>query len=198
MAASIASASILLIDPAPELHEIIRRYFSSALVNVCSSYKKAVMYIPLNLYQVVICPQRIASVDGYSLLSLNRLHHPCSPFIVTTEREEVAAVRQAIEQGALGFLHGTTTTPNIICIIEDLLSLYQLRCSLERGATWTTKYSHQLRRNLIRKSRMLSDTRQDNRVMCEQTLTAVEGSTLAFQAQANHLLSEARQRMWEY
>jgi DNA-binding NarL/FixJ family response regulator len=157
-----------------------------------------VTYIPRNLYEVVICPQRIAALNGYSLLGLNRLHHPCSPFIVTTERAEVADVRQAIEQGALGFLHGTTTTSNMICIIEDLLSLYRLRCSLERRTTWTTTYRDQLQRNPIRQSTMPSATRQEKRVMCEQTVTAIEGSMLAFQARANQLVSEARQKMWEY
>jgi hypothetical protein len=34
-------------------------------------------------------------------------------------------------------------------------------------------------------------------VMCKQSLTVVEGSMQTFQAQANHLVSEARQRMWD-
>lgn len=192
------SSSILLIEPAPALCEIIQRYLPAAIVDICSSLKEAVKYIRLNSYQVVICPQRIASLDGYSLLSLNRLHNPCSPFIVTTERKEVADVRQAIEHGALGFLHGTTTTSNIISIVEGLLALYRLRASLEDRMKWATNFRDQLRRSPPhRKSQMWSGIRQNNRVLCKQSLTVVEGSMQTFQAQANHLVSEARQRMWD-
>ena len=154
--------------------------------------------MPLNPYQVVICPQSIASRDGYSLLSLNLLHHPRSPFIVTAERKEVADVRQAIEHGALGFLHGTTTTSNIVSIVKSLLALYRLRASLDDRMKWATNCRDQLRRSPThRKSRRWSGIRQDNRVTCKQSLTAIEGSMQTFQAQANHLVSEARQRMWD-
>ncbi len=192
------SSSILLIEPAPALCEIIQRYLPAATVDICSSLKEAVKYIRLNSNQVVICPQRIASLNGYSLLSLNRLHNPCSLFIVTTERQEVADVRQAIEHGALGFLHGTTTTSKIISIIEGLLALYRLRASLEDRMQWATNFRDQLRRSPPhRKSQRWSGIRPNDRVMCKQSLTVVEGSMQTFQAQANHLVSEARQRMWD-
>ena len=192
------SSSILLIEPAPALCEIIRRCLPAAIVDSCSSLKDAVKSIRLNSYHVVICPQRIASLDGYSLLSLNRLHHPCSPFIVTTERKEVADVRQAIEHGALGFLHGTTTTSKIISIVEGLLALYRLRASLEDRMKWATNFRDQLQRSPPhRKSPRWSGIRPNDRVMCKQSLTVVEGSMQTFQAQANHLVSEARQRMWD-
>lgn len=192
------SSSILLIEPAPALCEIIQRCLPAAIVDSCSSLKEAVKSIRLNSYQVVICPQRIASLNGYSLLSLNRLHNPCSPFIVTTERKEVADVRQAIEHGALGFLHGTATTSKIISIVEGLLALYRLRASLEDRMKWATNFRDHLRRSPPhRKSPRWSGIRPNDRVMCKQSLTVVEGSMQTFQAQANHLVSEARQRMWD-
>ena len=180
------------------LREIVQRYFSAPLVHVCSSFEDAVTYMPLHLYHVVICPQKIASRDQYSLLRLNQLHNPCSPFIVSTGRGEVADVRQAIDQGALGFVHGTTTSSNIILILRVLVALYRLRFSLARRMKWATTYREILQRNSIHeKSEMRCGARQDHRVMCEQTLTAIEGSMQAFQAQANSLVSEARQRMWD-
>lgn len=197
--ASTPSSSILLIEPTPALCSILYLNFPNAEVDVCSSFEEAVAHIPLTLYQVVICPQRLASRDQYSLLYLNDLHHPCAPFIVTTEGEEVANVWQAINHGALGFMHGTNnSTPTLIGIIEPLLSLYRLRFSLEGRQKWVSNFRHQLRRNAIHeKVDTLNSVKQDNRVMCEQTLTAIEGSMQAFQAQADHLTSQARQRMWE-
>ena len=106
MPTPLPSSSILLIKSSPARFEMIHRYLPAAMVETCSSFEDSVTYMPLHLYQVVIYPQRLASYNQYSLLRLNRIHHPCSPFIVTMEREEVADVRQAIEQGALGFLHG--------------------------------------------------------------------------------------------
>ena len=198
MPASLPVSSILLIEPAQALREVILRYFPDVHVDVCSTFKEAVTYMPLHLYQVVICPQSIASQDGYFLLSLNRLHHPCSPFIVTTERAEIPYVRQAIEQGALGFLHGTTTTSNIISIVKGLLALYRLRASLEDRMKSATNYRDQLRRSPTHKNaQRWSGSRQENRVMCKQALTDIVGSMQTSQAQANQLVSEARQRMWE-
>lgn len=198
MSESLPLSSILLIEPASALRKVIHQYFPAVRVDVCSTFEKAVTYMPLHLYQVVICPQSIASQDGYFLLSLNRLHHPCSPFIVTTERAEVAYVRQAIEQGALGFLHGTTTTSNIISIIEDLLALYRLRASLEDRMKSANNYRDQLRGSPThRNAQRWSGSRQENRVMCKQALTDIVGSMQTFQAQANQLVSEARQRMWD-
>ena len=198
MPALIPSASVLLIEPTQELCAIFYLNFPAAHVEVCASFEDAVAYMPLNLYQVVVCPQRIASRDGYSLLSLNRLHNPCSPFIVTTERGEVADVKQAITHGALGFLSGIGTTPIIVGIIERLLSLYRLRFSIEVRTKWVTNYGNQLQTDSISEtSAIWRGASQDNRVMCEQTLTAIEGSMEAFHAQANTLVSEARQRMWE-
>lgn len=192
------SSSILLIEPASGLRDIIQRYFPSATADIRSSLKEAVKYIRVNSYQVVIGPQRTASLDGYSLLSLNRLQNPCSPFIVTTERNEVADVRQAIEHGALGFLHGTMTTSNIISTVEGLLALYRLRASLEDRMKSATNYRDQLRRGPThRNAQRGSGTAQDNRVMCKQALTVLEDSMQTFQAQANHLVSQARQRMWD-
>ncbi|WHZ25890.1 MAG: hypothetical protein OJF51_000685 [Nitrospira sp.] len=196
--ASLPSSSILLIEPAPALSEIILRYFPSVLVEVCPSFENAVSFIPLHCYQVVICPQRLASRDQYALLRLNQRHHSWSPFIVTTEREEIAHVQRAIDAGALGFLHGATTTPTIIHSIERLLRLYRLRVSLARRAKWATDFRERLRTNPIQETwETLHVAKQDNRVMCQQTLTAIEGSMQAFRGQANDFAAEARQRMWE-
>lgn len=198
MSVSLPSSSILLIQPAPALCAILDQYFSVAIVDVCLSYETALISIPLHAYQVVICPQNIASRDQYSLLRLNQVHNPCSPFIVTTEQEEVADVRQAIDHGALGFLHGTTTTPNIILNIHCLLALYRLRFSLARRWKWVTDYRDKLWKNLTEdNSRVLSGEIYDNRVMYEQALVAIEGSILAFRNQADDRVSEARKRMWD-
>lgn len=198
MPALIPSSSVLLIEPTQELSAIFYLNFPGAHLDVCASFEEAVVYIPLNLYQIVVCPQRIASRDGYSLLSLNRLHNPCSPFIVSTEREEVADVKQAITHGAHGFLHGISTTPIIVGIIEQLLSLYRVRFSIEVRKKWVTNYGNQLQADpLCEKSEIWHGTRQDNRVMCEETLTCIKGSMQALYAQANELVSEARHRMWD-
>lgn len=199
MPASIPSSSILLVQPFLALRELINRYFSGPLAYVCFSFEDALTYMPLHDYQVVICPQSIASLDEYSLHRLNQHYHPCSPFIVTTEPQEVADVRQAIEQGALGFVHGTTTSSSIILIIQGLVALYRLRFSLARRMKWATTYRDMLRRSPMReKSEMLCGARKNSRVMREQTLTAIEGSLQVFQAQANTLVSEARRRMWDH
>lgn len=199
MSVLLPSSSILLIQPAPGLREIIHRYFPAAMVDVCSSFENALTFIPLNRYQVVICPQSIASRDQYSLLRLNRRHNYCAPFIVTTNGDEFADVKQAIDHDALGFMHGTTTTTNIVCILENLLALYRLRFSLARRWKWVTDYRDKLRSSPFPKnSGELSGEIYENRVMCEQALVAIEGSVLTFRAQADDRTSEARQRMWEH
>ena len=198
MSVSLPSSSILLIQPSPALCAILDQYFSVAIVDICLSYETAMISLPLHAYQIVICPQRLAARDQYSLLRLNQVHNPCSPFIVTTEQGEVADVRQAIDHGALGFLHGTTSTPNIILNIHSLMELYRSRFSLARRWKWVTDYRDQLQRNLIQdNSEVLRSEIYDNRVMREQALVAIEGSILVYRTQADNRVSEARKRMWD-
>ena len=198
MPISVPSSSILLIDPDPVLSATVGRYFPAATVDTCSSFEDAVTYIPLNFYQIGICPQHMASRDQYSLLHLNRLHNVFAPFIVTTDREEVPDVQQAIEHGALGFLQGTTTNPNILPIIEGLVALYRLRFSLACRWKWATDYRDQLRNDQTKDDwGELNGAIRANRVRCERTLIAIEGSILKFRTQADSLAYEARQRMWE-
>lgn len=192
------SSSILLITPDPELSATVSRYFPAVVVNTCSSFEDAVTYLSLNRYQIVVCPQRVASRDDYSLLNLNQLHNPYAPFIVTTDQDEVADVQQAIDRGALGFLHGTPTNPNIGLVLEGLMALYRLRLSLAGRWKWATDYREQIRTALTKHDgEELRGTLRDNLVMCEQTLVAIEGSILTFRSHADSLTYEARQRMWE-
>ncbi|MGC4095741.1 MAG: hypothetical protein QM706_01380 [Nitrospira sp.] len=192
------SSSILLVEPDPGLREIIHRFFPAVVVDVCASFAEAAEYLSLNHYQAVICPQRIASREQYSLLRLNQLHNSCAPFIITTDRDEAPDVQQAIDQGALGFLPETATTPTIIRTIEGLLVLYGLRFSLACRWKWLTDYRDQLRNNgMQEKSGAVSVDIREKRIMFDKTLVAIEDSILSFRVQADDLAREARLRMWD-
>jgi DNA-binding NtrC family response regulator len=193
--ASIPSSSILLIEPNPALCEIVHRYFPACTVDVSRSYEEALTYVPLSVYQVIICPQRTASLDRYALLTLNRRHNPSAPFVITMGGQDFAFVQQAIDHGALGLLDGSHTAEEVIQTVRPLLSLYSLRFSLARREKWMTDYREQLRNNPIRGT--WENALIDNRLMCEQALVAVEGSMQALRAYAGDLAAEARQRMSE-
>jgi DNA-binding NtrC family response regulator len=192
VSASIPSSSILLIEPDPSLREIVHRYFSASTVDVCSSFKDALKYVPISVYQVVVCPQKIASLDQYSLPRLNRLHNPCAPFIITTDQNEVVFVQQAIAHGVLGLLKGSPTTEDVIRTVAPLLWLYQLRFSLDRRKKWVTDFRARLRSNPVEGK---PESLIENRLMCEQALFAIESGMQALRAYAGNLADEATERM---
>jgi DNA-binding NtrC family response regulator len=191
MSGSIPSSSFFLIQPPHALSQFVDQYFSGSPVDICSSFEKALMCLPISTYQVVICPQGIASLDQYSLLRLSGLHNPCAPFIVTTGHGEFAFVQQAIDHGALGFLQESDSTADVLRTVQALVSLYRLRFSCDRREKWVADSRSQLQQHGI----TLNKTVQDNRVVCRQTLDAIAGSNQALRGHASNLVADAKERM---
>jgi hypothetical protein len=170
----------------------VHRYFPACTVDVFSSYGEALTNVPISVYQVVVCPQRTASLDHYTLLRLNRRHNPSAPFVITMDGQEFAFVHEAIDQGALGLLNGSHTAEDVVHTVRPLISLYGLRFSLARRENWMVGYREQLRNNPIQ---CTSEVLMDNRLMCERALVAVESSMLALRAHAGDLVAEAIERI---
>lgn len=198
MPASLQSVDILLIDSDTTLRETISQYLPDVTVASCSSFEEAVTHLPLHGYGVVNCPQRIASRNEYALLVLNRHHSPCTSFMVTTESGELACVQRAINEGALGFLHGTENGPTISRIIRNLLSPSRVNMAVKRRQAWISDFQGQLRKNLILdQSNLLAEATQDNRAMCKESLNAIESSMKAMRGYAGDLTAEAKWAMFE-
>jgi DNA-binding NtrC family response regulator len=190
--ASHPSTSILLIDPDPALQEILAQSFLLATADICQSFEEAVEHMPFTVYQLLICPYRIASLDQYQLLTLNLRHNPSAPFIVTMSGQEFAFMQQAIEYGALGVLDGMPTTQDVVHTVRPLLWLYRLRFSLDRREQWMADFRNQIRNNPVQGK---SEALVENRLLCEQALVAIEGGMQALRAHASELVVEAKERM---
>lgn len=152
--------------------------------------------MPLATYQLLICPYRFALRNAHALVSLNRRHNPCAPFVVTMSGREFSCVQHVIDHGVLGVLDRAHTIEDSLRTLGPLLSLYQLRFSIAHRERWVADCRDWLRKNPVHhESEFLNQSIQENRIMCLQALVAIEGSMQALQAYAGDLAHEATERM---
>jgi DNA-binding NtrC family response regulator len=186
------SSTILLIDPDQELLTILARSVPLSTADVCLSFEEAEHHMALAVYQLLICPYRIALLNQYALVALNRLHNPFAPFVVTMRSGESSFVQQTIDHGALGVLDETHTTEDVLRTIRPLLWLYQLRHSLDRREKWMTDFRQQLCNNPIGDK---SESLRENRTLCQQSLLAIEAGMQVLRVHAEDLVNDATERM---
>lgn len=118
---------ILIIDDHPLFADALRQVFlrlgNHIIIHIAENAEKAMDYIEKNPnYDLIVVDINLPGLDGFGLLRQLQKHFISTPIVMISASNEPALMRQALEQGAMAYVHKSTNAKGLLHVAHQVLN----------------------------------------------------------------------------
>lgn len=116
---------ILILDDHPlfaeALKQVVQRLGGNTVIHAVESANRAIDHIEARNYDLIMVDLHLPGLDGFGFMRLLKARFILAPVVVVSATQEVADIRLALGQGAMGFIPKASDAKNILAGIHAVL-----------------------------------------------------------------------------
>jgi two-component system C4-dicarboxylate transport response regulator DctD len=126
--------------------------------------KKALEFLKINSYDVVLSDLRMPELDGLALLNSLRLAGNDIPFVLLSGAEDLKAIKEALRLGAFDFVEKPVSQEELLKVmtqaIELSLRLQKMEKLVSSSQTAANRLSFEITKNSVTQTRVKNNLRR--------------------------------------
>lgn len=118
---------ILIVDDHPLFADALRQVFlrlsNHVIIHTAENADRAMDYIKQNpSYDLILIDINLPGLDGFGLLRQLQKHFISTPIVMISASNEPSLIRQALEQGAMAYIHKSINAKGLLHAAHEVLS----------------------------------------------------------------------------